>query len=311
MAEIVRYINTASSAGGDGTTNATTGANRAYVSMSEWENAEQTNLVTDVDTHIVYCTGSDTTAVTISGWTESSTYFKTIVSTNKNYDLNVTGTAILFGDAGKDTIFRGLEITATSAGIDAQVGTVSPTYLVDECNIHGCGSNGFKFSSNVNGTPKIINALFFDNTRAIYSTATNNALEAINVTAVDNGDYGILRCVTTNCISHGHTSGDYLGTGTGSNYCHSEDGTAPGANSVASTTLTFVNEAANDFHLDSTDTAVHTAGIGPSSDADVPTIDYDGDIRSGTTCSIGYDEYVTAGVTIVPMRRRLMMRNAA
>ena len=39
-----RYINTASTAGGDGTTNATSGANRAYASFAEWEAARQASL---------------------------------------------------------------------------------------------------------------------------------------------------------------------------------------------------------------------------------------------------------------------------
>ena len=33
MATITRYVNTASTPGGDGTTNATSGANRAYASL--------------------------------------------------------------------------------------------------------------------------------------------------------------------------------------------------------------------------------------------------------------------------------------
>lgn len=148
MATITRYINTASTAGGDGTTNRTTAQetidnasavdkgsgqvgipitghsittsmqvslggttnytaggytvssttanevvitatyvaeafagtetmdddNRAYASLSEWESNEQTNLVSDGDTHVVYVEGStaDTTATTISGWTTGS-----------------------------------------------------------------------------------------------------------------------------------------------------------------------------------------------------------------------------------------------
>ena len=66
MAVITRYVNTAS-AGGDGTTNAESGATAAYASLNAWEAAEATDLVTAGDSHIVYCsTGSgpapDTTA---------------------------------------------------------------------------------------------------------------------------------------------------------------------------------------------------------------------------------------------------------
>lgn len=70
MADTTRYVNTASTAGGDGTTNATSGANRAYASLSEWESAEQ-GTVGAGDRHIVECSGTaaDTTAVAIAGWT--------------------------------------------------------------------------------------------------------------------------------------------------------------------------------------------------------------------------------------------------
>lgn len=80
MAEIVRYVNTASSPGGDGTTNATSGANRAYASLNEWEADEQQDLAGGGNTMLVHCEGSaaDTAAVTINGWTTNATYGITI-----------------------------------------------------------------------------------------------------------------------------------------------------------------------------------------------------------------------------------------
>ena len=74
MANVIRYVNRASTPGGDGTTNATTGPNRAYADTVEWEAAEQTNLVTDGDNHYVYLDGNtpaseQTAALYINGWT--------------------------------------------------------------------------------------------------------------------------------------------------------------------------------------------------------------------------------------------------
>ena len=71
MALITRYVNTGSTSGGDGTTNDTTGANRAYVSLSAAEAAEQTDLVSAGDSIEILCSGSthDTTIVTFSGCT--------------------------------------------------------------------------------------------------------------------------------------------------------------------------------------------------------------------------------------------------
>lgn len=79
-AEVVRYVNTGSTPGGTGITNATTGTDRAYASLSEWEAASDTDLVTAGDNHIVYCSGStaDVSSVIIDGWTTDATHDITI-----------------------------------------------------------------------------------------------------------------------------------------------------------------------------------------------------------------------------------------
>ena len=82
MATVTRYVNTASTAGGDGTTNGTAGATRAYASQNEWESNEQTDLVTDGDVHVCRVNGSsaDTTAVTIVGWTTGASNDITVIA---------------------------------------------------------------------------------------------------------------------------------------------------------------------------------------------------------------------------------------
>ena len=89
MATITRYVNTASTAGGDGTTNATSGTTRAYASLNEWEADEQTDLVTDGDIHVVICEGAtaDTTAVSVDGWTTgASNYIQIKTDTAGRHD---------------------------------------------------------------------------------------------------------------------------------------------------------------------------------------------------------------------------------
>ena len=77
-----RYVNAGSTPGGDGTTPALSGANRAYASMSEWEAARQGDLVTAAEGEIVICEGStmDTTEVTMDGWIANNTYYPLIKS---------------------------------------------------------------------------------------------------------------------------------------------------------------------------------------------------------------------------------------
>lgn len=80
---VTRYINTASS-GGNGTTNATSGANAAYSGIAAWNSAEAKNLVTADESHIVICSGgADTVTAAVdlaAGWTTDTTRTLTIKS---------------------------------------------------------------------------------------------------------------------------------------------------------------------------------------------------------------------------------------
>lgn len=94
MAEVVRFVlrDGINTAGGNGTTSNNTGANRAYESISEWEAAEETNLPVDTDTHVLFCSGAnstDTGNLHVQGWTGDATFFLTMngeVSTLGEFD---------------------------------------------------------------------------------------------------------------------------------------------------------------------------------------------------------------------------------
>lgn len=74
-----------------------------------------------------------------------------------------------------------------------------------------------------------------------------------------------------------------------SDYNLSSDTNAPGANSIQSTTLVFVDAASGDFHLTSSDAAI-AIGTDLSGDASLPfSTDIDGDTRS--TWNMGADEF--------------------
>jgi hypothetical protein len=103
-----------------------------------------------------------------------------------------------------------------------------------------------------------------------------------------------------------NTGDDINHVGTGSNtvdYCASDDG--DGTNSVSPSGSDWSNEfsdpANGDFTLLNTGN-LYDAGVGPGTDSDVPSADIDGDSRSGSTCDIGADEYVSAGgETVMPI----------
>lgn len=72
-----RYIHTNSTAGGDGTTNATTGVSRAYATMAAAVTAEAGNITAATGTDEIVeflCSGTveDTAAVTDAGWTTAA-----------------------------------------------------------------------------------------------------------------------------------------------------------------------------------------------------------------------------------------------
>lgn len=102
-------------------------------------------------------------------------------------------------------------------------------------------------------------ALIFNN---VSITAKNNIFDTIGVTTF----YGTTGTIDSNCFYSA--------------------GTARGTNAVTSDPVLDANGK-----LTASSTPVFDAGVGPSSDASVPTTDFDGDTRSGTTCDIGADEY--------------------
>tara|TARA_R110000851_G_C13102760_1_gene569256 strand:- start:38343 stop:39989 length:1647 start_codon:yes stop_codon:yes gene_type:complete len=88
-------------------------------------------------------------------------------------------------------------------------------------------------------------------------------------------------------------------TTTNADYNLLSDASGLGANDVDSTTLTFVDQVNRDYHLAAADTLAIDAGVGPTTDAKVPTLDVDGDTRSGTITDIGADLFAAAAVAAV------------
>lgn len=127
MAILTFYVNTASTPGGDGTTNGTSGATRAFASLSEAEAGLQ--RVTS-DTINIFCDGGiDTAPVTVDGWTISAPGSLNILAAkphggrwNDNiYRLSVT-------DSASTTKFASLDIKEDRVVVDGlQIGISSTT----------------------------------------------------------------------------------------------------------------------------------------------------------------------------------------
>lgn len=115
-------------------------------------------------------------------------------------------------------------------------------------------------------------------------TAYNSIAQKFN-----GGFENLLKAV--NCVSFDNTD-DFAASVTTIAYCASDDG--DGTNAITGLTWAdqFVDYTNSDFTLKAGSGLIGT-GIGPASDANVPTTDIAGNTRSGTTTDIGVVKYVS------------------
>lgn len=327
-----RYVNTASSAGGDGTTNATAGANRAWATLAEAANGLGASLSAPID---LYCEGSsaDTSNVSQTVWdfTTTATNKLRIIgeqsplhpnfSTSKSgkydtslYHITCTNRNGLYNNIPEHIEFHGLQVhvTVTDAGgyVAFKTSNANQTATDIACLMSHCIAKATQTSGTVTGfdmrppsspgrgTSKTINCLTID----CYQGYTNDfglsgdVGEIYNCTAAG-GSYGFVEAATmkvVNCLATGVSLIGFVGTfAAGSNYNAEDDGNgAPGANSRSAQTFTFVNAASDDFHLASTDAGAKGFGLSDPGSGAFSD-DIDGQTRSGSW-DIGFDQYVAA-----------------
>jgi hypothetical protein len=329
---ITRYVNTASTPGGDGTTNATAGANRAYASLAEWQTARQA-VLSEVEE--VICEGSTADGgVTIDGWTTTASNYILIRTatagrhpgkwdTSKYRIESVSNRGIQINE---DFVringlqFQLTETTALGFGaiyIHGSVATGAELY-VENCIMKGVVSAigvayGIYIATPAAGarTLRIRNCIAYDfingtTTMGGYGLATSGiwTVYCYNNLAIDcrrGFECGFTSDLVhyKNCCAQNCTDMTFRGSGFNA---ASTDNCADVANDAPTTNLvtgspTFVDEAGDDFHLASNDSVCKDAGVDLSGDSNFPfSDDIDGETRS--TWDIGPDEYVEVGVTL-------------
>lgn len=197
MATTTRYVNTASTAGGDGTTNATSGTNRAYATMSAAEAAVQGTINSGDETVVLCCgTAADTTAVTINGSTvngklifranpddAAGKYTGNLHWSTSHYRLSrsTAGNTVTISDANVTLDGLQIELTNTGGSGDAAVGfesgstgTQNLLSLRLRCSDTGGGGVVYAYSSSrtINITNCVISKFI---TNALYIEATDSA----------------------------------------------------------------------------------------------------------------------------------------
>lgn len=332
MAEIIRYINKASTPGGDGTTNATSGANRAYATFSEWDAAESAEHVPGDWHHvIVFGSGalSDSFSLTTTGW--GSTDFILIEVETGSRPVNGVPKSGLYlsgniGYAGLVEIQRpyvyvvGLDIENTNEfghGFNLN-SSVTNLVLFKSC-IAKAGSTAYMMSgTGVGGIVGIIDSIAYDSAIGIMG-ANWEHLRVYGCT-IDNCTAGIQKSATTgtgritarNNVVIGGTNkyatplaGHFNTSDSASNATSDAETTnVPGANPVANITSgSFTDYAGNNFNLES-GSALINAGVTSSTFYDdydraeytVPTSDFLGVSRpQGASWDIGAFEFESGG----------------
>ena len=331
---VTRYVNTAS-VGGDGTTNAESGANAAYASLNAWAVAESTDLVTAGDSHIVYCsTGSgtvaDTTPVVISGWTTDSTHTLTIEQAASDahggkyntsvYRLEATDPGTLIDVQVNYLTIRGIQWKVTYTAhwqYGLRVGTAVTNILVEQVIGWASGGNYVSppFDVNASGSSVTLrNSLLILESQYNHGSCapvvlSYGTLVVQNVTAIG-GYYGFSTAVTTITVTNSITRGAIVGFSgtfaTASDYNSSgTSGDAPntggsGNDNTASPWYSGATADA-DIFIDAANDDYHLvsgATIFDSVGANLYstfTDDYEGDARPNSAFDLGADEYVSVG----------------
>lgn len=290
---LIRYINTASSAGGDGTTNGTAGANRAFASMREAASAMPGTLG---DPYRWYASGvaADTLNITQIPWgfTTSEANFLEVIGDNLTgiyntnaYRLECTDQDIIYNNIPGHLRFYNLQgqLTYTTSGVGENVVFRGATQNVDypDCDIRfanciarmvkvggatddAIGFGNSQFAPGAAGLIRLYNCIAYGGTYG-YNSA-DPGVTNYNCTGYGNDFNWIDAQVIINCLSANPLVADAgfysVGTGGGaSNYNASDDGTASaGANSRINQTFTFVNAAAENFQLANNDAGARGFG---------------------------------------------------
>lgn len=180
---------------------------------------------------------------------------------------------------------------AACAGIRFSGSSTGSTFRVYNCISYQIGGSGASVTGNgiVNNISNAITLNVYNS--VVYDVQTGGAAGNARGIAANSAD-----TVTVKNCAVLSTGDDFLNCDTVA-YCASDDGDGTNAISAPTWANQFEDYANGDFRLKA-GSALIGAGIGPSSDAAVPTTDIAGVTRSGTTTDIGAAMYVATGPTI-------------
>ena len=326
---ITRYVNTASTAGGNGTTNATTGANRAYATMNACVaalKATHADMVTNDVVLDVRASGAtaDTVQVDISGFTGDATRYLMITGeASKSWDtakyrLTVAAASVFAGVPPSFTRLIGLQLrNANGYGI-IDCGSPAAGYtfalrdcLIDQVGVARGGPNSVVISAGtasrsltlvnnvvVGNLDQVVKWSYSGGTHVVYNnTVRITGLTGTTIVDLSNGG-GTLRLHNNIVECTGAAGSCYaIGGHTQTSSANiSSDNTSP-QTALRSKTLTYVNAAAGDLTPASTDTVALDVGTNLSADGTYPfAADIMGTARpQGSAWDLGAIERIASG----------------
>lgn len=288
-----RYVNTASTAGGDGTTNDTSGANRAYATLAEAETALQATLSENME---ILCAGATADArTTFDGWVPGSfrIYIKGntgdsagahagIWDTGKYRISAASGTLPTLEIVEDNVTVQRIQLQSTHVDGSAigRFGTVGLAFQAQALVLKGPGTTsasiGASLADTSNTNTKIKDSIAYDWVIGIY----------VRQESAGAGDSFIVNCTAHSCsqgirgqdntsaaayiqainnLAFGNTT-DWVDTNSGFDQTNSvnnafgNSGTAcPGSSDIDLSTYAngdiFVDAANDDFHLNSSGSA--------------------------------------------------------
>jgi len=320
MALVQRYENTLSTPGGNGATRATSGADRAYASMAEWETAEETDLPLAGDNHNLKVEGSiaDTTPVIINGWETSAANDIVIESIDAPHGGKYNTSVFRFEVTGdcisnhEDFItLKGCQLKGTDRGWRDRRASDTGETTIQGCIVAGGQFHAIYFDlsllthihDNIIYDAGIAGIFCGNGTYNVYNNTVVDCTGSYGIRGnVSAGNYNFINNVSDNAlITTADMSGHALAVNNWNNNISrdaSADDKGGTGNLINVTTLVYKDKPNDDFHLAATDAVAIGAGIGPASDSKVPLFDIDADLRSGTTTDIGADLYVAASVPV-------------
>ena len=259
-----------------------------------------------------------------------ATKYRLVTATASDSHLEVYTTATITGNLE----FKKLQIEANGSGATQAAlyadGNPSSTNLIDSCifrfstaaraAVTGVAA-GYRTTGDTACTWNIRNSIFYD----IGGNGVSASANGIRIDGSSAVTYNVYNCtvsnissgsgtargfafsannITTvkNCAVFGTASNDLLNADTVA-YCATDD-TYSGTGNLTGLTWTnqFQDYVNGDFRL-KTGSSLIGAGIGPSSDANVPTPDIAGVTRSGTTTDIGAAMFVSGSTATIAWLR--------